>query len=72
MDLPLEGKIRTDWTNLKKDIIKATQITFPRHYFTESNNLDDLELHVFVDASVKAYRVAAYVCKRRQSSIVMA
>ena len=73
-DTPLEGNIYTDWIYLKKDIKEATQTTFPRYYFTGTckNYSDGLELHVFVDASVKAYGAVAYVCKGKDSSIVMA
>ncbi|VDI38078.1 Hypothetical predicted protein, partial [Mytilus galloprovincialis] len=43
------------------DLEKATQIVFPRYYFSSNSTSEQFELHVFCDASPKAYGATAYL-----------
>jgi hypothetical protein len=57
----------------KKDLQTATQTEIPRRYFPSSSTWPpSTSLHVFVDASVKAYGAAAYITYGSETSMVMA
>jgi ribonuclease HI len=58
---------------LSKDLQTAIQTEIPRRYFPSSSTwLSSTSLHVFVDASVKAYGAAAYITYGSETSLVMA
>ena len=71
-DEPLSTELSTAWAAISKEIGNATQITLPRSYFQHSHsNLNDSQLHVFADASTKAYGAVAYLCNKDQTSLVI-
>jgi transposase InsO family protein len=71
-DEPLSTELSTAWAAISKEIGNATQITLPRSYFQHSHsNLNDSQLHVFADASTKAYGAVAYLCSKDQTSLVI-
>jgi len=47
-------------------------MVFPRRYLPLSDTAKSLNLHVFADASIKAYGAVAYLCENGQSSLVIA
>ena len=49
------------WTNWCAELLQVTQIKIPRCYFGREKPKDDVELHVFLDASEKAYAAVAYL-----------
>ena len=50
----------------------ATQTTLPRSYFQHSKlNLGNTKLHVFADASTKAYGAVSYLSNGNQTSLVI-
>ncbi|CAG2233939.1 unnamed protein product [Mytilus edulis] len=51
----LPHTLQSEWTRLAQDIETATETTFSRHYFDEISESSGKTLHVFVDASMKAY-----------------
>lgn len=72
-DVPLPVDIQSTWTDLAKDIETATEIQIPRYYFSElSDEIGEMTLHIFTDASPKAYGACAYICQENQSRLVMA
>ena len=73
-DKPLPPSLDQKWCVLAKEIGDATKLVFPRRYFTSDVYVDgnDTELHVFADASQKAYGAAAYLVRGNQSSLAMA
>ena len=74
LDEPLPPSLDQNWRAVTKEIGNATKLEFPRRYFTFdfSGDSSDTELHVFADASQKAYGAAAYVVHGNQSSLAMA
>ena len=72
-DEPLPSSLDQKWSVLAKEIGDATKLEFPRRYVTSDVCVDsnDKELHVFADASQKAYGAAAYLVRGNQSSLAM-
>ncbi|XP_065895716.1 uncharacterized protein [Dysidea avara] len=58
-DSDLAEELCKNWNTIVHDILHATEISFPRQCVTVSCNAD-ATLHVFADASPKAYGAAAY------------
>ena len=71
-DIPLEEELSKSWMDIKTDVENATQTVFPRHYFAEDTISQGYKLHVFVDASTKAYGAVAYLVNGYDSALVMA
>ena len=72
-DTPLSEMLTDEWKNIATDLQASLNVTFNRKYFSENTNLADAhELHVFVDASTKAYGAAAYIRNSNKTSLVMA
>ena len=64
---------RKTWTDLVTDIDEIMSTSIPRTYFSKkSSSTHDRILHVFTDASLKAYGSAAYLSNGEESSLVMA
>ena len=57
------------WQDLARDIEESIKIALPRQYFTATTKP---VLHVFADASIKAYGAVAYLCDAENSSFMMA
>ncbi|XP_054706599.1 uncharacterized protein LOC129216409 [Uloborus diversus] len=51
------------WRSWCEEVSQLTEISIPRHYFSENLNIDikTLELHFFCDASMKAFGTVAYM-----------
>ena len=73
-DEPLPPSLDQNWHAVAKEIGNAITLEFPRRYFTSDVSVDsiDTQLHVFADASQKAYRAAAYLVRENRSSLAMA
>ena len=71
-DEPLPKELSTAWTAIVKEMEGATQTKLPRRYFQHSKlNLGNMQLHVFTDASTKAYGTVAYLSNGNQTSLVI-
>ena len=60
------------WLTIAKDIQDATTIVLPRHYFTYKDLSTTTQLHVFVNASIKAYGTVAYLQDKNHTAFVIA
>jgi len=62
-DDPLPPSLDQKWCTVAKEIGDATKLEFPHCYFTSDVSVDSsgTELHIFADASQKAYGAAAYL-----------
>ena len=59
--------------DLAKDVEQVTHEVFNRYLFSKTScNSTGNNLHVFVDASTKAYGAVAYLCNGSDSTLVMA
>ena len=59
-DTALSGQLRKSWHQIASDVVQATQMSFPRQYITFSPTTE-ATLHIFADASPKAYGAVAYL-----------
>jgi len=63
MNEPLPENLRNRWSNIAQEIWESTKMVFPRRYLPSSDTAKSLSLHVFADASIKAYGAVAYLVK---------
>ena len=73
-DEPLEQQMRDKWRDIATDLQNATVTTLTRRYFPSESNSDDhtTHLHIFADASMKAYGAVVYICDDNNASFVIA
>ena len=64
-DLPDE--IRTQWESIAPELNKLQSVSFPRSIGLEH---EELELHIFCDASSNAYGAVAYIVNRSRSLLL--
>ncbi len=57
------------WDTLKEDYIAGTEISIFRQ--VDLNHNDNVQLHIFCDASSKAYGVVAYSVTDNHSELIM-
>ena len=61
-DEPLDQEIRDKWLNIATDIQEATEMAYPRLYFSRyTHPTINRQLHIFADASLCAYGAVAYL-----------
>lgn len=72
-DEPLPPELRTKWDSIADDIQEASKTTLSRRFFSQSETQTSTTyLHMFADASPKAYGAVVYISNGNQSSLVMA
>ncbi|XP_071137411.1 uncharacterized protein [Mytilus edulis] len=73
-DETLPKKIENEWTDVKNDILQiTTKLKIQRYYFANHDEeTSDTTLHIFVDASQKAYGASVYLSKGTESTLVIA
>lgn len=59
-DAPLQQSLHSTWMKFRHDLQMLTTISIPRHVFS-SAPFKDPQIHIFADASEKAYGAVAYV-----------
>ncbi|XP_053400768.1 uncharacterized protein LOC123558691 [Mercenaria mercenaria] len=83
LDVPLPEQYVKAWNNLATDLRSALKIQLSRQYIQDINTEtgseletgsepNKLQLHVFVDASVKLYGAAAYILNHKETRLVIA
>ena len=73
-DTPLNAHLSAEWQTIGANITEATTFQFPRKYTASIPPPENTStnLHIFADASPKAYGAAAYIQQDQQSaSLVM-
>ena len=71
-DEPLDQDTLEEWTGILADIRKSNVISINTVFFPDITSTTSLQLHVFADASTKAYGTVAYLSNLEQTSFVMA
>ena len=72
-DEPLSTKaLSNQWHKTAQEIQDGTKMVSPRRYFTSTSTTKSLLLHVFADASIRAYGAVAYLCYNNHSSLAIA
>ncbi|XP_065883974.1 uncharacterized protein [Dysidea avara] len=71
-DEPLDATIRDEWITIISDIQKLSELIIDRCYFKEGFHRADVNLHVFADASMKAYGAVAFLVSDNNVSLTMA
>jgi len=69
-DDPLNDSHCMKWQDLACNIKESIKMALPQQFFTTTVNKP--VLYAFVDASIKTYGAAAYLCAVKQSSFIMA
>lgn len=72
-DEPLTKDLTNEWSTIADNIKEATNITYPRLYFVLQNQLSSsaTQLHIFVDASLRAYGAVVYLRQNNSVTLVM-
>ena len=71
-DEPLSSELHAEWQTIVKDIKQLPHFYICRPYFTATFDTHGIELHLFADASVKAYGSVAFLMLQQQTSFIMA
>ena len=69
-DVPLSEELCETWNRISNDVIRATEIPFPRQC-TSLSLMSETTLHVFADASPQAYGAVVYMVQGTHAAIVM-
>ena len=68
----LPTELETKWNDIARDIQEASKLVLPRYFFPQmQSETQPIYLHVFADASLKAYAAVAYISNGNLSSLVM-
>ena len=71
-DEPLDESLQNRWRKITLEIKEAVDFLIPRQYFPKATSqFNAQELHVFADASLKAYGAVAYFLQNDVTSLVM-
>ncbi|CAG7833197.1 unnamed protein product, partial [Allacma fusca] len=60
-DEPIKPELAVQWREFMKNLQKIAKISIPRCYLENTATLTNFHLHIFSDASAKAYATVAYL-----------
>ncbi|XP_055370715.1 uncharacterized protein LOC129605155 [Condylostylus longicornis] len=60
-DDELENNLKTEWIEFRQDLSNFTSVKISRYMFISQKEVSRTELHVFSDASERAFGAAAYI-----------
>ena len=63
-DEPLDNVLAQEWFLILKDIVSLSDIMIPHQYFSCESNMYNTELHLFCDASMKAYGTIVFFARK--------
>ena len=69
-DIPLPPDVAALWSDLAKDLEEATKIRYRRGFF--KSGAQPKIVHIFVDASKRAYGACVFLCDGKESTLVLA
>ena len=71
-DEPLDTSLQEEWTTIIRDIQQLSGLTIARRYFQQGFVREGTQLHLFADASTKAYGAVAFLTSGDHATLVMA
>ena len=71
-DEPLDATVREEWTTIMDDMQRLSELAIDRHYFMKGFSRADVTLHMFADASTKAYGAVAFLTCGSEATFVFA
>jgi len=71
-DEPLDAIIREEWVTIINDIQRLSKLTIDRRYFKREFSRANVTLHVFADASIRAYGAVAFLACGGEVTFVLA
>ena len=71
-DEPLDAGIKEEWTAIMRDIQQLSTLTFNRRFFQTDFTPAKTTLHIFADASTRAYGAVAFLTSGSEVTHVMA
>ena len=70
-DEPLDTVLCQEWSTIFRDIVSISDLMIPRQYFNCESKMCKAELHLFCDASIKAYGTIAFFFQEAETTFVM-
>ena len=70
-DEPLDTALQEEWNIILTDLQQLSGLAINRRYF-QAFITEEMQLHVFVDASMKAYGAVAFLTSGDSATLVMA
>nr|XP_034839598.1 uncharacterized protein LOC117995716 [Maniola hyperantus] len=69
-DTTFSKQMKEEWSTIREQLDKIKEISIPRCYMANAQN-NDVQLHCFTDASLKAYAATVYIVNENKISFVI-